>query len=214
MPTMASIMLVIILAIVIQYVDGNQRIVQVSELTSEHKYFFTSDKDNISLSCCVYGNCSCNSLDHALAHLTSNVLINITTDVMLSSLIKASNLENISIIGYNNPTVNCKNVGGIHFTFYHNCVIQGIIWDGCGTENDNSSTKPGLKLDYSSNIAIKNCSFQHSIGQAVVLSEVSGDVNINNCQFVYNSHYRGHGAAIHYSSNNVTNHPQLLLAIK
>ena len=90
----------------------------------------------------------------------------------LSLLAEVSDLENVSIIGHNNPTVN-----------------------------------------YSSNIIIQNCSFQHSIGQAVVMSEVTGDVNINHCQFVYNSHYRGHGAAVHYSSSNVTNHLQPLLTI-
>ena len=41
------------------------------------------------------------------------------------------------------------------------------------------------------------------------MSEVSRDVNINHCNFVHNNHYRGHGAAIHYSSRNVTNHHQL-----
>ena len=52
-----------------------------------------------------------NSLDHALANLTSNVLINITTDVTLSSLVRVSNLENVSLIGHNNPTVNCTVFG-------------------------------------------------------------------------------------------------------
>ena len=161
----------------------------------------------------MYGNCSCNSLDYALANLTGNVLINITTDVTLSSLVKPSNLKSVSIVGHNNPTVNCTNIGGIHFISCHNCIIQGITWHGCGSENVDTNAEPGLKLSYSSNITIQNCSFQHSIGQAVVLSEVTGDVNINHCQLVYNSHYRGHGAAVHYLSNNVTNHPQFLFKI-
>ena len=211
---MTSIILVIILAIVIQCVDGNQRIMQVSELLSDDEDLYGSGEDNSSLSCCVYGNCSCTSLDHALAHLTNNVMINITTDVMLSSLIEVTGLQNVSIVGYNNPTVNCNNFGGLQFTFCHNCIIQGITWDGCGTKNNDTNAKPVLRLSYSSNITIQNCSFQHSIGQAVVLSEVSGDVNINHCQFVYNSHYRGHGAAVHYSSNDVTNHHQSLLTIR
>ena len=195
------------MTIVIRCVDGYQRIVQVSELFSDDEDFFTSG-DGDFFTCCVYGNCSCNSLDYALAHLTSNVLINITTDVTLSSHAKVSDLENVSIIGHNNPTVYCRKVGGMHFTFCHNCIIKGIIWDGCGTK-----AEPGLKLSYSSNATIQNCYFQHSIGKAVVLSEVTGDVNINHCQFVYNSHYRGHGAAVHYSSSNVTNHLQPLLTI-
>ena len=204
---LSRISVAICLAVIITFVNGNQTIVHVSELFGEAR---------INTSCCVYGNCSCNSLDYALANLTSNVLINITTDVTLSLLIKPSNLENVSIVGHNNSIVNCTSIGGIHFTFCHNCIIQGIVWDGCGRknqENNYSSAEPALKLSSSSNITIHHCSFQHSIGQAIVLSEVTGDVNINQCQFVYNSHYRDHGAAIHYLSNNVTNHPQLLLKI-
>ena len=201
---LSRISVAICLAVIITFVNGNQTIVHVSELLGEAR---------INTFCCVYGNCSCNSLDYALANLISNVLINITTDVTLSSLVKPSNLENVSIIGNNNPTVNCTDVGGIHFTFCHNCLIQGITWHGCGSKILDINGEPGLKLSNSSNITIQNCSFQHSIGQAVVLSEVTGDVNINHCQFVYNSHYRGHGAAIHYLSNDVTNHPQLLFKI-
>ena len=203
---MVSVLLIISLATVIQYVDGNQRTVQVSKLFSDDEDLFTNVTSSITIEsdiilfCCVYGNCSCHSLDHALANLTSNVLINITTDMMLLSHIKASNIENVSIIGHNNPTVNCQNVGRIHLKFCHNCIIQGIIWDGCGAENINIKVKPVLKFSYSSNITIQNCSFQHSTGQAVVLSQVLGDANINHCNFAYNSHYRGHGAALHYSS--------------
>ena len=190
-----------ILVVAVQYVEGNQKIVHVSELISDSDFFTNaSGEDDNSHVCCMYGNCSCNSLHLALAHLTSNILINITTDVMLSSLIKTSHLENVSIIGHSNPTVNCTS-GGIHFTFCHNCVIQGITWDGCGNKI-NSHIEPGVKLYNTSNITIQNCSFQHSVGQAVVLSEISGDVNINNCKFTNNSNYNSHGAAIHYLSIN------------
>ena len=207
---LSGMVLAMILAVVVQYVDGNQRIVRVSELISDDE---DSAEDDNSHICCVYGNCSCNFLDHALTNLTSDVLINITTDVTLSSLVKVSDIENVSIIGHNNPTVNCKSVGGVHFTFCHNCIIQGITWDGCGTKNTDNYTKPGLELSCSSDVTIQNCSFQHSVGQAVVLSEALGDVNITNCKFVNNSHYRGHGAAIHYSSNDTRNSSQLVFTI-
>ena len=202
---MASVLLIMVLAVVIQCADGDQITVQVSELFSDDEDFFTSGKSftggdsddedyftsgesftsesdtGINLFCCVYGNCFCHSLYHALANLTSNVLINITTDVTLFSHIKLSNLENISVIGHNNPTVNCKSAGGIHFTFCHNCIIQGIIWDGCGADTNAESV---LKFAYPSNIIIQDCSFQHSIGHGIVLSEVSGCVNIDHCNFV------------------------------
>ena len=198
---LARIALVVHLAITVKYISGNQRVINVNELSSDEDF-----------SCCVHGNCTCNSFDHALAELTSNVSINITSDVTLSSLTEVLRLENITIIGQNNPTVNCKKVGGLHFTTSQNIRIQIITWNGCGIKHTDAI--PTLKFSSSSNITIENCSFQHSIGQGVVLSEVSGYVNIHQCQFVYNSLYnKDHGAAIHYSSNNVKNRPQLLLMI-
>ena len=183
-------MLATILALLVQYTDGNQRTVHVS------------DRSDDSSACCgpQYVNCSCNSLADALGYLGTNVLINITTDVKFSSLVKKSDLENVSIVGHSNPTVNCKNTAGIHLKFCYNCIIQGITWHGCGTK-----TKPGIKLSSSSNITIKNCSFQHSKGQAIVLSGAPGDVNIHHCNFVHNNHYRSHGAAIHHLSSHVAN---------
>ena len=86
---------IIIVSLVVQLVDGSQRIVYVSEPFSHDEDLSTSGDGDSNLMCCVYGNCSCNSLDHALANLASNVLINITTDVMFTTLINASNLENV-----------------------------------------------------------------------------------------------------------------------
>ena len=189
-----------ILGVVVQYVDGNQRIVHVSELVSDREDSITSGEDDNSLICCVYGNCSCSSLDHALANLTSNVLINITTDVTLSSLVTVSDLENVSIVGHNNPTVNCRGAGGLQCTFSHHLIIHDITWNGCGTENPENHTEPGLKLSYSSNVTIQNCTFQNSIGQAIVLSELSGEVDIKDCNFINNYNYKDHGALIHYTS--------------
>ena len=165
-------------------------------------------EDDNSRICCVHKNCSYSSLDQCLANLTSNVLITITTDVTLSSLVKASNLSNVSIIGHNYPRVNCKSVGGIHFTFCHNCNFQGITWDGCG-----SSVVPGLKFSYSSNVSIQNCTFQHLLGQAVMLLGVLGDVNICDCKFINNNDYMSHGAAIQFSSNDTRNSFQYVLTI-
>ena len=194
---------ILTLLVVVHYGDGNQNIIHVTDTISKED-FLTSDKHI----CCVYRNCSCRSLDQALANLTSNVLINITTDMTLTSLIKASHLVNVSIIGSNYPSVNCKSVGGMHFTFCSNCIIKGIIWNGCGSHID-----PVLKFSHSINVTIQNCLFQHLIGQAVVLSGVLGDVNIDNCKFINNSDYKGHGAAIQYLSNNTSNFLQHVFTI-
>ena len=97
-------------------------------------------------------------------------------------------------------------------TFCKDCIIHDITWDECSTKNINNHTEPGLMLSYSSTVTIRNCSFQSSVGQAVVLSKVSGDININDCKFVNNSYYGGHGAAVYYLSNNARN-PQFVFII-
>ena len=140
--------------------------------------------------------------------MTSNVLINITTDVTFASLIKLSGLKNISIIEHDNPTVNCTDAAGIHLTSCHNFTIQGITWDGCGTKSE-----PGIKLTDSDDITIKYCSFQSSMGQAIALVGVLGDVSISHCNFMYNNYHRGHGTAIHYLSGIVANTCRLLFTI-
>ena len=149
------------------------------------------------LQCCdVQSNCTCytNSFDDALdRYMTNGSTINVTINVTLSSIKRLDNLQFIRITGHNSSIiVNCHS-GGLKILSCHNCMIEGITWAGCG---------PAILFYKSSNITIQNCSFQHSINQAVVLSKVSGDVNINHCKFVNNTRLnRGHGVAIYYSSS-------------
>ena len=213
--------IVILLAQFIRYTDGIKRVIVVTESDATIDDLFTDDdedkiatratgshsaSDTYTNPCCAYENCSCPSLYSALDNLTSNVLINITTDVELPSIIPIIGISNITITGHNNPTVYCNNSGGLNFTSCYNCTIEGITWEECGAINiggDDISVYPVLQFTNSSNITIQNCSFQQSIGQGVVLSGMSGDVNINYCNFLYNKQYKGHGTAVHYSSTNM-----------
>ena len=132
----------------------------------------------------------------------------------LSSIITVSGRVNISIIGHHNPIINCSNGGGLKFTSCHNCTIEGITWDGCGAENINGSVIPAIEFYNSANITIQNCTFQHSVGQAVVLSKVSGNVRINHCGFLHNMHYKGHGTAVYFSpSNNFQEYTEIFFTI-
>ena len=94
-------------------------------------------------------------------------------------------------------------MGGLHLMSCYNCTIEGITWNGCGGRNDSDSQniQPVLQLSNSTNIIIKYCSIQKSVGQALVLSGVSGDVIIEYCRFLRNKQYRGHGTAIRFSSS-------------
>ena len=148
-------------------------------------------------------------LHHELVGLTSNGMINITTDVILPSIVTLSGLENFTIIGNDNPTLNCDNAGGIHFDSCHNSTIIGIKWERCGNNNDN---RPAIKLYNSSNISIQNCSFQNSETRSIALSEMSGNVTIKGCTFAINNYYEDHGVAIYYLSK-IQQHSKLQLTI-
>ena len=205
----------LLLTLFIQYIEGFERVIEISKLNDHEElsgdgivtYATGSGSDSYVFenSCCIYGICTCQSLYNALVHLNSNVLINITTDVEFSSIIPLDDLVNITITGHNNPTVNCNDSGGLHFISCYNCTIEGIIWESCGAIkiNNDGNAYPVLQLVNSTDITLKNCSIQHSIGQAVVMSEMLGSVNINYCNFSFNKQFEGHGTAIHYSSNNM-----------
>ena len=206
----------IIVATVVKCVVGNQIIVEVAEAINDDNCY--DDIDTIASgynvsSDSVYGSCSYISLDEALVNLTNNVLINITTDVMLSLPFEVSNLLNVSIIGHNNPTVNCQRSGRLHFTSCQNCIIRGITWNRCGTKHNKSYAEPGLKFSNSSDVIISYCSFQDFKGQIIAMSKISGNVNITDCKFANNIRYRGHGGAIHFSSDDAKNSLQFAITI-
>ena len=157
-----------------------------------------------------YSNYSDCSFHHELVGLTSNGMINITTDVLLQSIVTLSGLKNFTIIGNDNATINCNNAGGIHFNYCQNFTIVGIKWEKCGNKIDR---KPAIKLYDCSNISIQNCSFQNSVAQSIALSKMSGNLTISGCTFAFNKHpYKYQGLAIHYSPK-IKHHSKLQFTI-
>ena len=196
-----SIAVGILITFTIQPVEGNER--EINEDWTEDHLTISSDKERLGYASDMNNRNSYYSFDHALGNLTSNAWISLTNDVQLSSVIQLVSLTNISIVGYNDPTVNC-NHGGLHLLSSYTITIRGIVWEGCGT-NNSGNTHPVLQLYNSSNMTIENCSFQHSVGQVIVLTGVSGDVKINQCKFLFNTQFNGHGTAILYLSNYLYN---------
>ncbi|XP_065914541.1 probable outer membrane protein pmp20 [Dysidea avara] len=149
-------------------------------------------------SCCVIGEVPFHSIDSAIRNLTNNITIKITeSDVVLHTKVIVENLDNIAIIGHGNSTVNCIGIGAINFISCNNVTITGVDWERCGSSNEPSY--PGISFYKSSNIIIQSCSFNSSTGQAVVFSEVSGNIHITNSVFTHNKQHGGHGAAVQYS---------------
>ena len=158
---------------------------------------------------CVSGNYTFHSIDDILNNISSNnTIVNITTDVVLSSNVTLEGLENIMIIGHRNPVVKCNDVGAVKFISCKNITIEGIQWEGCGSKD-----YPGVEFYNSFNFSFERCSFHNSKGKSVLLSQVSGNVYIKNCNFTHKIKYSGHGAAIHYSTF-TTSHGQHKLVVQ
>lgn len=111
--------LILFLTLLTHYIEGYNRDSHANkDLINDDEIRITRSLGNgsgINSHCCITGNCYCPSLDNVLTNLTSNGLINITTNMELLSFIVFADLANITITGHNNPTVNCSNSGGIHF---------------------------------------------------------------------------------------------------
>ena len=150
--------------------------------------------------CCVSGNCTFHSIDDILNNISSNNTIVCITNDMLSSNVTLEGLENIMIIGHRNPVVQCNDVA-VKFISCKNVTIEGIQWEGCGSKD-----YPGIEFYNSSNVSFERCSFHNSKGKSVLFSEVSGAVNISNCNFTHNNEYRGYRAAIHFFPPTFTQH--------
>ena len=188
---LSRILVIVSLFIFIQDVGG------IEESSGDGSVGSGNGQSILTIDCGSFTNFSDCALDHQLGNLTSKCLINITADMMLLSIVSLVGLENVSIIGHDNPTVNCDNVGGIYFDNCHNCTIIGITWEKCGNKTD---SKPAIELYNSSNIIIQNCSFLLSQTQVIALAEMSGNVSIKNCKFTFNKHFKGNGTVIHYLS--------------
>ena len=112
----------------------------------------SSDKDD-----CSSGTYIFYSFADVSNSVSCNIIIDISTDIVLSSNVLFNSVNNITIIGQGNPTVNCNNIGSMKFVSCNNVTIEGVNWERCGSVNN-----PGMELYNTSNIAIQNCSFHHS----------------------------------------------------
>ena len=192
-----NIVCIILLSGVLRYSEGKGEAILHTVVEN------VDGRENASYCDCFIQNITCSShrLHCALqrANFTSNTIINIITDVELSSVMQLMDVNNISIIGHNNPTVDCNNTGALHFMSSHNITIKGIKWKRCGTVN-NKNHRPGLEIYNCSDVIIKDSSFKFSAGRSLALVNILGQVSIDYCEFTQNKIHDDHGAAIYYSS--------------
>jgi len=169
-------------------------IICLISLSSQHAYVHskvitintTGGSDNTT--CCVDGKCVCTSLSTALLNMTSNTIINITSESVTlegHSKMGSGDLNNIAIIG-NGVTIMCNNFGSVYCEYCNNVIIDGITWDKCGNPNGTSIHTAAVTFYTSSNISLYDCTFQHSLIIAVSFLKVSRKVLLKNCNFTSN----------------------------
>ena len=144
-----------------------------------------SNNGNDSAECCVDGTCVCSSLYTALLNITNNTIINITSKSVAlhnTATMGSGKLTNITITG-SNVTIMCNNSGSVYCESCDHVKIEGITWDRCGDPN---GIYAGVIFNTVSNIVIINCTFQHSKGVAVSLTDVSNTILIDHCNFLSN----------------------------
>ena len=88
-----------------------------------------SDSDSDQNNSCVY----LVSDDEAISNcsVSNNTVIIISADIVLSSKVKFEQVNNVTIIGQGNPTVNCNDIGSMKFVSCNNVTIEGVSWRFC-----------------------------------------------------------------------------------
>ena len=140
---------------------------------------------------CTDTQCFCKHINDVEDHST----VTITDNITFSSPINLEGLSSISLIGQNNANIYYEGNGIINFTSCRHLNIKHLTW------NRQSEINPIPRLAFTNvyNVAVENCYFHSSVGKAIVLSQVSGNVTIDYCQFLHNIRSNDHGAAIHYT---------------
>ena len=137
--------------------------------------------------CCVNGTCPCNSLHLALQNLTSNAIINITSESVTlhtTTPIGSGNLHNITITG-NGATIMCNNSGGVYCESCSDVIIKGITWDQCGDPNKDNVVA-GINFTDVHNFKIENCYLQGFKICPISLNPGSSDIVVKNTTFQFN----------------------------
>ena len=139
----------------------------------EYKRVITVD-DGIddSQHCLLNNTLHCSSFHYVLAHLQSGDYVNVTSNsVSLLTVVKISNVNNITIRGQGNTIVMCNNSGIVSCENCSDVVIEGIIWDQCGdsqTFGTNLYRNGGIILHTISNLTVQNCTFSTLKSSSIV----------------------------------------------
>ncbi|XP_065910453.1 uncharacterized protein [Dysidea avara] len=158
---------------------------QTPPIQKSYERVITVDKiGSGKLECCVDGKCACSNLSLAIEQVQDNTEIRVISDIKLHHNVNCGNVSNITIMGYNNPTIMCDYQGGLVGDHFDNIIIQNVIWDKCIT----------IYMKCLRNTFITDCTFQDFTNASLVL-DGCGSVHIDNSSFSHN-----HGVSVYGTS--------------
>ena len=177
---------------------------------------------NDSSTCCVTGDCICRSFFLALNNLTSNTILGHNSPTVFYNYngaleflhCKTIKIEGVSWNGCGNNTGDYNIHDNYNDNYYESSLLNGT--DDYDFDPDlyfhdqEQYSVAGIHFQSSSSISFSLCTFQHFVGQAIKLMNVSECINISSCSFINNS-YAGDGAAIYVAE--AENAMQMLLYI-
>ena len=183
-----------------------------SGYSSENKSEIGSGYSASGCICCATTLCLCASIQDTIHHTQNNTVIVMGSSVDLivsmglpllytQTTTTFEDFTNLSLIGYNNATVDCNFLSSLQFKNCNNVTIENITWINCGSNINhrpiiydgpsyinrvshyffNDPYNYGLILNTCSNAYLKNCTF---VASKVGSFAVSGNFHIDQVNFL------------------------------
>ena len=188
---------------------------------------------------CLQGRSNCSSIGYALialgdvpasasAFTETTIIVYYSHSFSNASGIRLWQAENVSILGYGDPVINCSDFGvGIGFNGSANIYISGIHWQNCSVSHPTTAflkSEPHLSFirAYSalffyncSDVTVSQCLFTSERGSGISMYDVRGEVVIEYTDFLNHSvaavgecHKTDGSNPSEYRSDNYTCSPQ------
>ena len=129
-----------------------------------------------TMKCCAKGKCPCSDFALALEQACNNTEIKIASSIDLLHNVQFGSVSNITITGYNNPTVKCDNKGGLVGNYFGSIKIQNVTLDRCNE----------ILIGNFTHVYMINCHFQN-FNSINLTSDSSSSVCIHRATFTYGS---------------------------
>ena len=143
---------------------------------------------------CLFGQEDCHSLSYVLMNYQTRqncTKITVKYSHDMDSGVYLSAIQELAIIGEDNPRINCLGSGGLSFTGSTDVMIAGIEWENCGISHETTSVDhngtSALFFYKCINVTVDDCGFTSQWGVGMSIYDVGGTVHISESRFMNNT---------------------------